>query len=543
MAKKGEYSLTPIGKKVIDLLSDEKPRALHEIQKVIKVDSKYLQRILKTLWKHGFIFRSEKTIKIVKKEKLPNGKVKWIKGRICLYAIAKSKTYSTYYGTDMYKDHQQTRVRIIVHFISFSPAFEKKYPEADRTSPKKVIETLRELKAATAREVAEKSKVDVAYVTKILHEKWKKGEIERKGRIKEIYDGSTGELIPKEVAFRGKLQGFVYGITQEDVQGKIDEADLFSHASRDIFREVKKYSMDHKLLPMSKFRYSPFNWDSEKITTGWKSLVQANSHVKYVEIQGEILLYDERLLANEHVESELRRWQDLIAHKHSSNTNVGRFWEMYSEFAIDEVEKAKGFSYGNLVWWSQVRRGKEVRNITLSNKREIDRVLQLQLIPFGIKHYFVFEAKYRRSGITKKDWDTFIEKLCGSNEFGYTKEIEIDGHTRHIRALKHNVMPVVVTPFIQPDSVEYILRSGGQIIYLSRMQRWLKEKFGKKLNIQKLIKEVRNNKIANLDKFFEEQVINYYKLPLPEQKGEGGGTTVVHKNLPTDTEHVHKNSV
>jgi len=113
---------------------------------------------------------------------------------------------------------------------------------------------------------------------------------------------------------------------------------------------------------------------------------------------------------------------------------------------------ASAYAYGTLVGskWNY--------NITLSNRKEVDRVLDIVIKPFNIKLTLMFKFKYKSGGPTCRDWRSF--------EFGYRDE-----HGNY--HLKRNVIPILVG-YAPRQILAQIGMEGGVVIQGWALENYLK---------------------------------------------------------------------
>ena len=111
----------------------------------------------------------------------------------------------------------------------------------------------------------------------------------------------------------------------------------------------------------------------------------------------------------------------------------------------------------------------------------------------------VFEMKYVRQP-RREHWDDFAAKLADTFDFGTKASLPAIGGGRVVvRVPKFNVAPVMIATWKGKGEIEvagkmvnfaqYVQMQGGIVIYTGELERYLKEKLGRRVNFQKVFGE------------------------------------------------------
>ncbi len=455
--------------RVLDLMSDGVPRSNVDVAKVLGIDRSVACKVLRRLWIKGLLLRSSVPLTF---SFVSGGKRVRFTGYIYVRGEPGVYEYS-YLRWDQFR-----RVNVEAKFRFEAVPYSREYLKSyDRGLVERVLNFFREREiGATAREVALALNIPVKNASKLLGRMWRRGLLIRKGKWNE----KLGREVPFGSLDRKTMLGWIYGLSEEQCDRRIRFGDVLDPMVQTIVNEVRKHNNDGRFCPLTSLR-EQLNVSESSFRRMIDLARSIYRNLRIIDIGDYSFAYFEDLMSKDKIEEQLRFWRRWVEEQHKKVRNIGRLWEVYGHHVFDFAERAGDFGF-EMVWWKQQRRGtgEWKYNITLSNRREVDRVLQLNFKPFDFTIYLVFEFKYRRGGLKLQDAIDFLDKLRTSREFGYKS---IDG-TYH---LKENVIPVLIG-YAKREEAAKIRKLGIILIegwklhdYLAKKN--IKARFDKLINI------------------------------------------------------------
>jgi len=455
-----------LGKRIVDALNERGPLTSHDIASLLDANFSSVQTALRRLWKRSVIYRSARPVTF----SFLDGD-SWVRRTCYVYGVEAGPAEVKVLRWDPYR-RRNVEVKVRVELVPYSEEYLRKF---DYNLTSKVLRFFEEREVgATAREVAEALGLSVKRASYVLNRLWKKGLLVRKGKWNE----KLGKEVPFGSIDRKTMLGWIYGLTLEQCDKRI-ELGVLDPRVQLIVNEVKKHNGEGRFCPLAYLKAAlnvnerTFYWLVEQA----KSL---HRNLKVVSIGDYKFAYFEDVLTSEQVERQRQYWEKWVEEQHRKSKEIGHLWELYGQEVFNFAERAGDFRF-KMAWWRQKKRsgGEWSFSITLSNRREVDRVLQLDFEPFGFQVYLVFEFKFRKGGVTLRDVDEFLDKLRTCKEFGYQDK---DGSWK----LKSNVIPVMVG-FFNRDVALAAMRRGVIVIEGWQLFNYLARK-GVKARFDSLIR-------------------------------------------------------
>lgn len=339
--------------------------------------------------------------------------------------------------------------------------------------------------------------VDASLLGKCISTMVRTGKLAKKGKWNPAFG--------RETIFRGRLHGYVYGLTPEQCERFIKSGEVLSAEANAILKEVIKNSNEKRLTPTHMFINSPYNFDPASTKYHSEVLINAFKNIgKVSSVTGLVFLYDKEKLTEEDIKRQTEYWDRRLSEKKSLTYVVGEMHEKIVQMGLDSMKEDLNFGWRFL---SVVRSGRISFQIRISNGHEIDRILLISINPFGVEHQYPIEAKYQRVGVTIADVFQFYDNLRNSQEYGCSIEYPYDG--KEIRILKFNVTPVLVTPKITDDARKWALSHGMMVLPTWKITQYYRDKHGlKNIRIKELAMEFlnRTNKHQTMDEFLHNKL-------------------------------------
>ena len=309
--------------------------------------------------------------------------------------------------------------------------------------------------------------------------------------------GQFNWRLGKETPFmQENLKGFVYGRPDTDDIEKFLKSGVLSKDVNIMLNEVLKDSKQKRFTMASRFRDPPYNFSSPKIERSIMKLTQITKNIETTKIIGQIFIYDVRFFDEKTLAAQSKFWEDYVRRDKSAKTGLGRFHEEF----IRQVLSMADFQV-EYRWWRQQRAGKVKYNITLSNSREIDRVLETQFktSSFAATILFPIEAKFIKGGVRPEHVQQFYNKLRGSNEFGDEVELHEQKQTFRVRVLTAHVTPLLITPYIAESARKLAQTLGVTVIPTWRLEKLAGEKLKQKIRIKTLFRNFMKSDLSAKD--------------------------------------------
>ena len=465
--------------RILELLSDGSVYHGRDIADALGLIGSQISNPMYRLWKNGLVLRSEEAVPF---SFFKHGK--WRKGsrhyyvlpRFCPSGTAEIEVEYTKAFT-----REKVLKNIIVHFISYEKVKKRK----KSLNSEDVYDFLKNSTLALrSREVAEHFESSLANAGHILRKLVKDGKTTRRG----MWNKRLGKTVP--FAF-----GYLYGVRDEQFETALEKG-VFSKMRTAIEKKVDSNSAKGFFTSVATFSQSPYNFDQSVVTYHINRMKDLTTK----KISGLVFVYRSGKLNNNQIMMQTKYWEKRVTISALERMNIGMFHERFGQQAIDAQKPTF-----NHLFWKQKHGGSQKRphNIVLSNRREIDRVMQMDA-KFGnisFQNFVVFEFKYHSKGLTKDIVNDLIDKLRRSYEFGCDTTITEGNVTLKTRAIKFNVAPVIVCPLIRrggkilgADVIEYARRMGIQVISTWQLAKNLKTSFKKAYETHKKGQEWLQNK-------------------------------------------------
>ena len=482
------------------LMADGKPRSLAEIKSALP-HLTHVSQIVSRLWRQGYLLATDiKTIVVLKKE---GGKWKWSRSRQRWYVLANGRDEAWYEVEYMRYDPklmENVLCRERLKFMRYEAAEKGKKGITQR-----VYECILESPVALfADEVAQKTDLKVAQVSRALHELWRYRKIKRSG----WFNPDVG----REVRFE---RGWLYYVRLDQYEARLAQRDVLPEFKQNIYDYILRNTKLQKRLTPAREIEEEFGLSksgAKFLATVIKEISSVYHDLKKVEIGGEVFYYIDGFLSSDELKKEQEYWSRMISDKRSQKGLLGRAHEAFIQVGMDVMWNSGDFRISDYKWeFSIGRDGRKRYNVhkaRVSNPRktwEFDRVLHCYISPFSNRRepreiILVFEMKYRRK-LTKAHWDNFIKKLADTYEFGCEITLkDVEGREVRVRIPRFNVVPIIVVPWKGDTDIEiqtthgtrkvnfaqYVTMQGGLVLFTGEFENYLSKKRGKSVRFKRI---------------------------------------------------------
>jgi len=465
-----------VGKRVLEFLGDGQPRRLREVVDRVGCGYSHGSMVLGDLVRRGLVLASER--EVTESYLDERGMRRFRKGRLYIRADSPLLATSPVVKVKVERVRRFTFERETeekhIRFVSFKE--ELKRAVVDEQSVLRFFEE-RGI-GATAEVLAEGLSIPRRRASNILFSLHKRGLL--------IARGLWNPRLGKEVPFmQENLKGFVYGRPGSDDIEKFLESGVLSRDVNIVLNEVLKDSKQKRFTMISRFRDAPYSFSSPQVERAIAKLTQLVKHVTATKIAGQVFLYDARFFDEEEKAKQERFWDGYVRRQKSEKISMGRFHEEF----IRQVLGVADFTI-EATWWKQQKANEIKYNITLSNGREIDRVLEvgLKTSTFSTTILMPIEAKFVKGGVRNEHVEEFYDKLRTSWEFGNEVEMKEQKQTFKVRILKGYVVPLLITPYITDQARKLAQTLGITVIPTWRLERLASEKLKEKVSIKRIFR-------------------------------------------------------
>jgi len=447
------------------------------------------------MWRRGHVLASKK-VTIYKPVK-EDGSWRWSRSKQRWYTIAteprpvREVVYKTW-------DKRHGKVVEKKEDLIFTTCEEAKDTSARESIGTKILDALEESDVALfAEEIAEKISAGKGRTASALNYLLKKGKVKKAGWFNPL----TG----KEAVFD---KGYLYFLTNEQYNQRLVKRNVLSGVKQAVYERIKlNTETQHRFTPHQEL-FSPRSKDATLIIRELQSVYR---DLAKEEINGGPYYYISGILAEKELEKERNYWAGIDSRKRSRSNLIGHAHEDFCHVALDRMWESKDLKIEEMWWEFSITRDGRKRYTVYKNRAsdpakliEVDRVLHMKLAPFTNGRYvreivLVFEMKYVRQP-RREYWDDFVAKLADTFDFGTKASLPaIRGGRVVVRAPKFNVVPVMIATWKGKDEIEvagkmvnfaqYVQMQGGIVIYTGELERYLREKLGRRVSFQKVFGE------------------------------------------------------
>jgi hypothetical protein len=351
--------------------------------------------------------------------------------------------------------------------------------------------------ALFAEEIAEKINAWKGKVASALNYLLKKNKVKKAGWFNPL----TG----KEAVFD---KGYLYFLRNEQYTQRLAKRNVLSGIKQAVYERIRLNTETQRRFTPHQELFSPRSKDATIIIRELQSVYQ---DLIKEEINGEPHYYIAGILNEEELEKEREYWKNIDSHKRSRSNLIGHAHEDFCHVALDRMWENKDLKIEEMWWEFGITHDGKKRYTVYKNRAsnpakvvEIDRVLHMKLSPFTNGRcvreiILVFEMKYVRQP-RKDHWDDFVAKLADTFDFGTEANLPTSGGGRvAIRVPKFNVVPVMIATWKGRGEIkiagkmvnfaQHVQMQGGIVIYTGKLERYLREKFDKRINFQKVFRE------------------------------------------------------
>lgn len=450
------------------------------------------------LFRRGVLLRTREQLNYSHVEEY-RGKAKWCRVRGYAYVLADSPLLGENNTLERRFERTErwtlvtTIEKQMLNFINYEQSKRlQKHHYKRQLSSKQIVKYFKERDlGATTRIIAKDLGIEAVKLSSLLQKMVARAELVRIGR--------WNPTLGRETVFRGKLQGYVYGLNNKQCKMFIQSGEVLTCEANAMLKKVIENSNEKRLIPLYTFTSPPYNYDPAVVSYHANSLVNTFKEIEKIESKGQVFLYVKDKMKKEDVKRGIEYWDRKLSKKKSFGNIIGDIHEKLVQIALDEMSEDLEFDWQ----FQRVIRGSKVSfQIRISTGHEIDRILLVTMNPLGVKHYFPIEAKYKRSGMMLPDVKKLYDVLRKSMKFG--SSINFDG--KQVRVLKANVTPVLVAPYFTKDARNWALRHGMIVLSTWVLTKYYAEKKGlKRIDPKKWAKEYieRTNKNTTIDDFLE----------------------------------------
>ena len=483
--------------RILGFLGDGLPHRLGEVAKAAGCDYGYASDILRQLVDERVVLVSAGT---VIESHLEKGRRIFGKGR--LYILAKSPLLEK--GPIVHVKVRRVRRYTFEEETKEEPVRFVEAPPLQKVSVTQdmVLKFFEERGiGATSELIAEALNASQDRVSTLLHRMRQGGLI--------VSRGQWNPRLGKETPFMHRnLKGYVYGRPGTDDVEKFLQTGVLSKDVNIVLNEVLKNSRQKRFTMVSLFRETPYRFNAPRIQRSIRQLTDLLAHIKQVDIAGQLFLYDSRSLSEEDIHAQEAFWNEYVRKQKSERSGLGRFHEEFIRQALSMAN----FSI-EAVWWRQQTGGEIKYNITLSNGREIDRVLEVRLKAetFQATILFPIEAKFIRGGVRPEQVQEFYDKLRNSWEFGSEVEMREQNQTFKVRVKKAYVVPLMITPFVSESGRKLANTLGITLIPTWRLEELAGKKAKTKMRVKGLFKEFLKSDLSARE-FLDRYILNAGKV-------------------------------
>ena len=490
------FRTTKTKRAILEALGD-KPCFRYNIVERTRRSAPVVSGCLNRLWREGLVMRSRDRVSVTHLEGKPGvGKV-WrkISGNLWMRRDSMLMTPSGVVTVELphtkrYTLEEKVR-RVNVHFIEYVEEKRKR-----KLSQKVVIEFFKSRRiGAVSSEVAEAFDAKSSVASNMLQKMIKKGLLERRGHYNPI--------LARETPFRGKIQGYVYGLAGTDqAKRRVEEGTgLYSPYVKSVYVEIHKDSSQKRFTPFTKFAEKIGEYETLKAI---RILTQIYPDLVKTMIGGLGFVYDRRLLSDKDVERQTKFWEKRVSRRKMLIGAIGAFHEAFAQRAVDLALKNMRIK---VTFWRRIVKGKEHYDIRLSNGRQIDRVLQVDFYyrkQLLWTHYYPIECKFYKGGIRRDQLLEFIDKLRTSREFGEYVQLREGNQTLLVHVIKQDVFPIFISPYFKKDTYALAKKYHVELMPTWVLGKLAGETINKPLDVRRLFNQYMKEGGGSIEEFLKQ---------------------------------------
>lgn len=492
--------------RILNLMSDNKPRSLPEIQKTIgeKCNSSVFNLYEKgILWATDIkYFMHAIAYKGGGKWKRPHGRQRW-------YLIPKEDEKQpvtrqiTYLQRDRSERNNIEKTETMV-FAKFSRKKTTKISPAEEE--RQILGVLAQSNTALfPAEIAEKAAISERRVISILFRitNNKVTKVHKSGWRNKKDTGREEQRFKK---------GYLYYLKLEQLKSRIERRDVLGGQKQAIYDRIRKVTeVDRQFTKLTNIARE-LGIYSTTVADYLEEVMSVYQDLKKEEIGGSNFYYIDGIMAEQEVQCERENLKTGRSQESSYKLALGKVHEDFCQFAIDKMLENGDFKIGEDCWWREVvgRNGKRRRrdiflnSLDSSRRYEYDAILNVKT-PLGNEpNILVWEMKYRGT-LTREFYDRLIEKLSDTTEFSTLRiSRQPDGNLVKIKTgpspFKANITPIFVIPTTGKKNIDvagnsmnfaqYVTSQGGKIVFTQEFERILHKYYPyKKIQFHRLFAE------------------------------------------------------
>jgi hypothetical protein len=395
------------------------------------------------------------------------------------------------------------RVRESKVWVRFVP---KTKTRKVRLTEKKVLAFVNERKAVTSQDVAQRfDGVDIKHAATYMI------RLTRRGKV--LQCGVMSEQHRRQFPFAWGWMYAPVGHPEYVDQVLQKRTDLIPGELQLLRNMVGEYSRRGKFLPTMVLR-ERHGWTVNDVNSRSRQAMKIWSDLRTKVINKNLFLYTD-WLSKEHIQEESRYWREELSEERRRKYHYGLFHEAYVQKAFTIADEKKDVMLQHVFWRIRARGGLRYTYRTAPNRKEIDRVLQIEsrvvnkkdaAYGVAVKTLVPMDFKAVGKGVTPKMVWQFYNKLRFSWEFGTVTEVTEKGQKAKVHVLRGGVTPVMVSPYFTEDALEVCRKLGIQAVHTYNFDKYLQSIGFEKATMKRLFKEFLKNPKQDYKKFLDKRL-------------------------------------